>query len=85
MPGIFFIPVAIVYLVVVSLLFVYGLNFFYLSWLTWRSRGQPQATPQLTEWPRVTVQLPIFNELYVAERVIRAAARLDYPSHLLEI
>ncbi|MDX1418241.1 MAG: glycosyltransferase, partial [Candidatus Promineifilaceae bacterium] len=35
--------------------------------------------------PKVTVQLPIFNEMYVAERVIIAAAQLDYPSHLLQI
>ncbi|MEM9611657.1 MAG: glycosyltransferase [Actinomycetota bacterium] len=36
-------------------------------------------------WPSVTVQLPIFNELYVAERVVRAAAELDYPADRLHI
>jgi cellulose synthase/poly-beta-1,6-N-acetylglucosamine synthase-like glycosyltransferase len=36
-------------------------------------------------WPHVTVQLPIYNELYVAERLINAVARLDYPADLLEI
>ena len=39
----------------------------------------------LDELPIVTVQLPIYNEMYVVERVIDAACRLDYPSHLLEI
>ncbi|MHA7128945.1 cellulose synthase family protein [Algoriphagus namhaensis] len=37
------------------------------------------------EWPKVTVQLPIFNELYVSERLIESVARLHYPSDKLEI
>ena len=36
-------------------------------------------------WPKVTVQLPVFNELYVVERLIDAAAKLNYPKDLLEI
>ena len=37
------------------------------------------------EWPRVAVQLPIYNEMYVARRLIDAAAALDYPRDRLEI
>src|SRR5262249_14963234 len=66
-------------------LFIFGINFFYLCYLTWRNRNVRDWCPALTEFPRVTVQLPIYNELYVAERAINAAARLDYPVHLLEI
>ena len=80
-----FVPVAILYLLVVGMLFVYGVNFFYLTYLTWRERRARTVLPPMTRWPRVTVQLPIYNELYVAERLIQAAARLDYPAHLLEI
>ena len=36
-------------------------------------------------WPKVTVQLPIFNEKYVAERLIECLAQLDYPLDCLEI
>ena len=36
-------------------------------------------------WPKVTVQLPIYNELYVVERLIDAVAKLNYPSDLLQI
>jgi cellulose synthase/poly-beta-1,6-N-acetylglucosamine synthase-like glycosyltransferase len=36
-------------------------------------------------WPQVTIQLPVFNELYVVERLIDAVARIDYPSDKLEI
>jgi cellulose synthase/poly-beta-1,6-N-acetylglucosamine synthase-like glycosyltransferase len=88
-----FVPVAIVYLAVVGMLFTYGVNFFYLTYLTWRQRKWSSSLPSklqeglppMTQWPYVTVQLPIYNELYVAERLINAAARLDYPAHLLEI
>jgi cellulose synthase/poly-beta-1,6-N-acetylglucosamine synthase-like glycosyltransferase len=44
-----------------------------------------RARAEIAEWPRVTVQLPIYNELAVAERVMRATARLDYPADRLEI
>ncbi len=80
-----FVPTALIYLVVVGLLFVYGINFFYLTYLTWRNRRVCLDTPRLMEWPAVTVQLPIYNELYVAERLIDAAARLEYPAHLIDI
>ena len=39
----------------------------------------------LHELPRVTVQLPIFNEMYVVERLIAAVCKIDYPKDLLEI
>jgi len=79
------IPTALAYISVVGLLFVYGINFFHLTWLAWSRRAARTATPALSNWPRVTVQLPIYNELYVAQRLIRAAARLEYPAGLLEI
>ncbi len=85
MLDILLVPVAIVYLAVIGSLFIYGLNFFYLSLRTWRDRQPAAPPPPLAEWPRVTVQLPIYNELYVAERLIEAVARLDYPPELLEI
>lgn len=36
-------------------------------------------------WPKVTIQLPVFNELYVVDRLIAAVAKMNYPSNLLEI
>ncbi|MDD5085154.1 MAG: glycosyltransferase family 2 protein [Candidatus Omnitrophica bacterium] len=35
--------------------------------------------------PRVTIQLPIYNEMYVVSRLIEAVTRIDYPKHLLQI
>ncbi|HEU4724903.1 MAG TPA: cellulose synthase family protein [Candidatus Eisenbacteria bacterium] len=47
---------------------------------------QPPAPPSSPdEWPRVTVQLPVYNEQYVVERLLDAAASLDYPRDRLEI
>jgi cellulose synthase/poly-beta-1,6-N-acetylglucosamine synthase-like glycosyltransferase len=80
-----FIPSAILYLLVVGALFVYGINFFYLTYITLRDRRVKQPTPPLEKLPPVTIQLPTYNEMYVAERLIAAAASLDYPRSLLEI
>lgn len=89
MLDLFLLPMAVLYLLVIGMLFIYGVNFLYLTFLAWRIARQDEQVPQehssLTEWPKVTVQLPIYNELYVANRLIEAAACLDYPSHLLQI
>jgi cellulose synthase/poly-beta-1,6-N-acetylglucosamine synthase-like glycosyltransferase len=65
---------------------LYGLNSLLLTilyfWL--RRRAQPMPTPP-AEWPVVTVQLPIYNEKHVAERLIAAVAELDYPRDALQI
>ncbi|MBI5649042.1 MAG: glycosyltransferase [Chloroflexi bacterium] len=79
------VPIALIYLVVVGMLFAYGVNFFYLTFIAWRARDFQPTIPALGDLPRVTVQLPIFNELYVAERLINAVAQFDYPNDLLEI
>ncbi len=74
------------YIIFSGALFIFGSNFIYFSIRAWRESKKPvQRPPTLKSWPRVTVQLPIFNEMYVAERVIEAAAKLDYPAHLLQI
>ncbi len=84
MSEILLIPVAILYLLVVGCLFIYGINFFYMTYLSLR-RTPPSAPAPPEQWPHVTVQLPIYNELYVAERLIEAASRMDYPADRLEI
>ena len=85
--GLLLIPVVGVYLLLMALLLVYVLNYMYLAFVSMRARRRP-AAPVLTAmavWPRVTVQLPIYNELHVAARLLSAAAALDYPAGLLEI
>ncbi len=40
---------------------------------------------QFETLPRVTIQLPLYNERYVVERLIEETAKMDYPKHLLQI
>lgn len=45
----------------------------------------PTPKSHFKDLPKVTVQLPIFNEMYVASRLVEAITKLDYPKELLEI
>lgn len=85
MSSLLFIFAILVYGVVMLILFSYGMNFLYLAYLTWRRRGADPVAPPLDELPTVSVQLPIYNELYVAERLIDAVARFDWDPTRLEI
>ncbi|MCA9493397.1 MAG: glycosyltransferase, partial [Myxococcales bacterium] len=76
--------VMIAYLAVLSLLSVNGLHRLWMVIAFWRRRPSI-APPDPAEWPVVTVQLPVFNERYVVERLIRAVAALDWPRDRLEI
>jgi cellulose synthase/poly-beta-1,6-N-acetylglucosamine synthase-like glycosyltransferase len=49
------------------------------------SRKTPVPKRLFTELPLVTIQLPVFNELHVVERLLEAVARLDYPQDKLQI
>ena len=73
------------YLFAASLLAIYGFNTLLVAVLYWRTRGDAAPPPPLTDTPRVTVQLPIFDELYVVERLIDAAAALDWQHDRLQI
>lgn len=74
-----------VYLAAAVLLAVYGVNSMLLALLFFRSRGQATRAPRLTTLPAVTVQLPLYNERWVARRLLEAVAELDYPRSLLEV
>lgn len=77
---------ATAYVAVLALLCVYGLHRYFLVVLYWGVRKQetPRAAA-FDELPRVTVQLPMFNEKHVARRVIEHACRIDYPRDRIEI
>ena len=74
------------YLAVLGLLALYGLHRAGLVFLYWRSRNHEEPEPEKwDELPVVTVQLPMFNEKFVAERLIDAVCAIDYPREKLEI
>lgn len=74
------------YYIVLTLLAMYGTHRALMVRLYYRHRRDvPRPSGALPVLPRVTVQLPIYNEVYVVERLIAAVAALDYPRDLLEI
>src|SRR5713101_6011455 len=79
----------LLYVATLVLMAAYGLNSLLLTAVYWL-RPRPARQPQHTLLPSgapptVTVQLPIFNERYVVERLIAAVSGLDYPRERLQI
>lgn len=82
-------PVAVLVLVltggVLAFLLPFASHRTYLLLLSRRVRKEIRVPWPEEALPHVTVQLPVFNERHVVERLIDAACALDYPAHLLEI
>jgi len=74
------------YLAILLLLAFYGFHRSSLVWLYYRNRaGRPRPRGKLAELPAVTVQLPLYNEMYVVERLLDAVAAIRYPRDRFQI
>src|SRR6476661_8283712 len=74
------------YFFVLIILAVYGWHRYYLVYLYLRNRGkEPGVGAPLSPQPVVTIQLPLYNEMYVADRLIASVCAIEYPRELLEI
>jgi len=75
------------YFVVLILLAGYGAHRYILVYLYYKHRDNRTSQPVklFDQLPRVTIQLPIFNEQYVVERLLEAICRLEYPQEKLDI
>jgi cellulose synthase/poly-beta-1,6-N-acetylglucosamine synthase-like glycosyltransferase len=75
------------YFIVLILLAGYGAHRYVLVYLYYKHRDKRTTEPpaRFDELPRVTVQLPIFNEQYVVERLLEAICKLEYPREKLDI
>jgi cellulose synthase/poly-beta-1,6-N-acetylglucosamine synthase-like glycosyltransferase len=75
------------YFGVLAILSVYGMHRYELIRGYMKHRKQMVADPPVhfTELPRITIQLPIYNERFVVERLLEETAKMDYPHHLLQI
>jgi len=73
------------YFFVLVILAVYGWHRYYLVYLYMKNKDRHPTPAGLDQLPKVTVQLPIYNEMYVADRLIDAVCQLKYPRELLEI
>ncbi len=85
----FFGLLLVIYFSILTVLAVYGLHRYYLLYLYYHyyKRVQHPPIPLLEDnaLPTVTVQLPIYNEQYVAARIIDAVVNFDYPRSKLHI
>ncbi len=79
------------YFIVMVILAFYGIHRYQLVWLYYRNKGkearwsEPPARFAEGELPFVTIQLPIFNEQFVVDRLVDACCRLEYPRDRFEI
>jgi len=75
------------YFIVLVLLAGYGAHRYMLVYLYYKNKNNRTKEPaaRFTGLPRVTVQLPIFNEQFVVERLLQAISRLDYPLDKLDV
>jgi cellulose synthase/poly-beta-1,6-N-acetylglucosamine synthase-like glycosyltransferase len=75
------------YFIVLILLASYGAHRYVLVYLYYKNKKNRTTEPpaHFPELPRVTIQLPIFNEQFVVERLLDAICRMDYPLEKLDI
>lgn len=77
------------YVLTLFFLSLYGFHRYYILYLYFKHKKKAQnkliRNLEVVDIPSITVQLPIYNELYVVDRIIQAVTNLDYPSNKLEI
>ena len=75
------------YFIVLIILAAYGAHRYWLVYLYYKHKKNKTTDPAayFDDLPRVTVQLPIFNEQYVVDRLLDAVCKLDYPREKLDI
>ncbi|MFA6135463.1 MAG: cellulose synthase family protein [Phycisphaerae bacterium] len=76
----------VVYTFALAMVSLYGLHRYVLVFLYYRHRKDvPTPKGLFAELPRVTVQLPMYNEQFVARRIIEKTCEIDYPREKLQI
>jgi cellulose synthase/poly-beta-1,6-N-acetylglucosamine synthase-like glycosyltransferase len=78
--------VLIAYIISLIVLFTFGSHGFIMIYYYLKFRHQrDDFNEQLTVYPHVTIQLPVYNEMYVVERLIKSVCEIDYPIDKLEV
>ncbi|MDX1628668.1 MAG: glycosyltransferase family 2 protein [Fulvivirga sp.] len=78
--------VIILYCFSLLLIFLFSLGQLHLAWHYVRAKANHRVNPEkIDDWPHVTVQLPVYNEKYVVNRLIRSVCNFKYPKDKLEI
>ncbi|UXE64987.1 MAG: glycosyltransferase family 2 protein [Chryseotalea sp. WA131a] len=80
------IVVTIIYTLCLFYLFAFSIGQLHLTWIyTKAKKTNPKPNVTISHFPLVTIQLPIYNEKYVVERLLEAVSKFDYPHEKLEI
>ena len=81
----FDILILVPYFAILIILAIFGLHRYQLVYLYLKNKKRPGTPATFEQLPVVTIQLPIFNEMFVVERLIESVARINYPRELVEI
>lgn len=75
------------YFTILAILSIYGLHRYDVirTYFKYRKKRVDQPLLHFNALPPVTIQLPLYNERYVVERLIDEVTKMDYPKHLLQI
>src|ERR1051325_10344914 len=74
------------YILALGVLTIYGIHRYVQVYLYYKHHHKiPQPAGTFAELPKVTVQLPMYNEMFVARRIIEGACGLEYPREKLQI
>ena len=74
------------YVLSMALLALFGMHRYSLLYLYVRNRKPlPEMKPQLSDLPKITVQLPVYNERYVVDRLLESVVAIRYPRELFEV
>src|SRR4030065_1703263 len=75
-----------VYFIILITVFIYSAHRYHMVYLYYKhQKDRPKFSRRLDPLPRVTVQLPLYNEMYVVRRLIEASCNIDYPKELIDI
>src|SRR6195952_3960965 len=79
--------ILIPYFTVLIILSFYGLHRYEMirGYFKHKKKMAALSPIRFEELPRVTIQLPLYNEKYVVERLIEETLKMDYPRHLFQI
>ncbi len=78
--------ILILYFIALFILLLFGFQGFIMVYYYFKCRPQEEEVDlAIADYPSVTIQLPIYNEVYVVERLIRASTAIRYPKDKLEI
>lgn len=89
MEAVFEFIIVSIYSISLLMIFLFSLGQLHLTWHYIRhKRTDPKnknKTKPLEKYPFVTIQLPVYNELYVIERLLKSVSQLEYPREKMEV